>query len=139
MSIELIDQKRTGLLPEHRGLKLGRATHNRVRLTIPAREALEAHGAEIERTDPIENLYSVTPGETVPEGIVAVSMTGPSPLGLRLEIEPEYPGEFEVSRWAQVDFTPCPKCGHALIWYEAGFVPGYRVCCGPKHHHFIAR
>lgn len=139
MRIELIDQKRTGLLPEHRGLTLGRAPHHRVRLTIPAREALEAHGAEIILEDPVEKFYQVTPGPTVPEGIVAVILTGPSPLGLRMENEPEYPGECEISRWAQVDFTPCPKCGHALIWYEAGFVPGYRVCCGPKHHHFIAR
>lgn len=136
--MQLIDQKRSGLLPEHKGLKLGRNTYNNVRLTIPVREALLANGADISLLSQADSTFTVTPGETLPEGIVATRILGTSHLGLRLHNEPPYPGEIGEACWEQIDFTPCPKCNHALVWYEAGFVPGYRVCAGPKHHHFLA-
>lgn len=30
-------------------------------------------------------------------------------------------------------WVPCPTCGAALVWYEAGYVPGYRVCVRGHH------
>lgn len=56
---------------------------------------------------------------------------------LRLASEPEYPGEqprrdaWEEARWT----IGCPAkgCGRALLWAEAGYVPGWRVCAGGGH------
>ena len=45
--------------------------------------------------------------------------------------------EYEVYRmappgstWSAITGVLCPVdgCGQALVWYEAGYVPGYRVC-----------
>ena len=53
--------------------------------------------------------------------------------------------------WAAVTDVPCPvkDCGQTVLWYEAGYVPGYRVCMAPLgdgkydldtiRHHFLAR
>jgi len=32
--------------------------------------------------------------------------------------------------WAAVTDVPCPVegCAQTVLWYEAGYVPGYRVC-----------
>ena len=32
--------------------------------------------------------------------------------------------------WECITDVPCPVpgCDHTLVWYEAGYVPGYRVC-----------
>ena len=32
--------------------------------------------------------------------------------------------------WTAVSDVPCPVpgCGQTVVWYEAGYVPGYRVC-----------
>lgn len=32
--------------------------------------------------------------------------------------------------WHDVPLPPCPDCGGDLVWYEAGYVPGTRKCCG---------
>lgn len=39
---------------------------------------------------------------------------------------PEKPGGF----WPSVTKVPCPVagCDQTVVWYEAGYVPGYRVC-----------
>lgn len=39
---------------------------------------------------------------------------------------PADPGDI----WASITGVPCPVpgCDHELVWYEAGYVPGYRVC-----------
>jgi hypothetical protein len=57
---------------------------------------------------------------------------------VRLDIEPEYPGEI-AAYWQQLDFTGCPECAAPLVWYEAGYVPGYRVCSRGPHHHVLAK
>jgi len=138
--MKLIDQHRNGLFPEHRGAQMQQGPHERVRLTIPAREALEAAGAKITLTPDRDGvtLYTVELSDRVPRDIVAAHIRNTDHLGLRLAIEPEYPGEIS-SYWETLDFTPCPKCAAPLIWYEAGYVPGYRVCAGSKHHHMLAR
>jgi len=53
--------------------------------------------------------------------------------------------------WSSVTIVPCPValCVQTVVWYEAGYVPGYRVCMrrigGDKYdkatirHRFIAR
>jgi len=51
--------------------------------------------------------------------------------------------------WSAVTDVPCPVpgCDQTVIWYEAGYVPGYRVCMKPSgdgydhdslRHRFIA-
>lgn len=134
-TVKLIDQKQSGLFAEHEGV--ASPTYTGLRLTIPAREALQASGATV--TQEADGRFSVTLEKSVPKGIVATHINGEIGLALRMEIEPEYPGEIGHAFWEQVDFTPCPKCGAALIWYEAGYVPGYRVCAKPPHHHWIAK
>lgn len=39
--------------------------------------------------------------------------------------------------WAALDLAGCPLCGYALSWFEPGFVPGHRVCCGHRRHAWI--
>lgn len=34
--------------------------------------------------------------------------------------------------WWDVPLPPCPHCGGAILWWEAGWVPGVRRCCGPE-------
>ncbi len=59
--------------------------------------------------------------------------------GLRLQSEPAYPGEWAgvvcVAWWERGDWVPCPHhgCGAPLVWYEAGYVPGYRICLWGHH------
>jgi hypothetical protein len=134
--MELTYQRRDGLFPEHASVEQG--PHERVRLTIPAREALQRAGASItpEPADGGHQIYTVALGNTVPEGVVAVRIVGTDHLALRMDIEPEYPGEIGTL-WEQADFSPCPVCGAPLVWYEAGYVPGYRVCARPPHHHVL--
>ena len=50
---------------------------------------------------------------------------------LRLVDEPAFAGEWsrDVLAWHDHgDLVPCPTCGAALVWHEAGYVPGYRRC-----------
>ncbi len=63
-----------------------------------------------------------------PAGLVVVAISGSSELGVRLEDEPEYPGECPAAWWSLGAWVGCPACGFALLWCEAGFVPGWRVC-----------
>lgn len=39
---------------------------------------------------------------------------------------PDWPRSY----WPAVTDVPCPVrgCDQAVVWYEAGYVPGYRVC-----------
>ena len=53
--------------------------------------------------------------------------------------------------WEAVTNVPCPVpgCNQTVLWYEAGYVPGYRVCMAPNgdgsyrtesiRHKFIAK
>jgi hypothetical protein len=138
MTTRLIDQKRKGLLPEHKGVQAPVYT---ARATIPVIEALTAGGARVEPLPSPEYGYRIalTSDTTIPAGIVAVHLNGPGHnLGLRLENEGQYPHEFP-DYWSTVDFTGCPKCGAPVVWYEANYVPGYRVCSRPPHHHSMAK
>lgn len=44
------------------------------------------------------------------------------------------------SSWESITDVPCPckDCDGILRWAEAGYVPGYRICDGTKHHHHFA-
>ena len=136
-TVKLIDQKRTGLFDEHAAFGVAALIYD-ARATIPAIELLEAAGAVVEQLTLPAVGYCITLGNTMPAGIVAVHLNEEPHLGLRLSIEPEYPGE-HGDCWRQVDFTPCPVCGSPVVWYEAGYVPGYRVCSRPPHHHSLAK
>lgn len=147
----LEDMGRTGLFSEHHGLQVRPAAHEKTRLTIPAREALLDSGAVVvgEPMDMSIDVptYTVTLGERVPAGLVVVAtfldnLKGSGyfdVLSLRMDNEPPYPNEQGCDIWRQLDFTPCPKCGAPLVWYEAGYVPGYRVCAKKPHHHWLAK
>lgn len=145
MRIEYQDQD--GLLPEHNNI--APIVYDHVLLTIPARERLEAAGATVARLDgePLPALptmpmsrvaYRVTLGPTMPAGLVACCIPDHCGDAVRTEDEPEWPIEHD-DMWARVRWTPCPQCGAALVWYEAGFAPGYRVCAHPPHHHCLVR
>jgi hypothetical protein len=153
---------RTGLLPEHRGVAA--PVYDELRLTVPAREALVRHGNEVElrgattlngdarhapedtsvppskrRGHPYQ-VWRVTLRGTVPDGLVLclVGQGGEQHRALRLHVEPEYPGEWPAAALAWHErgaWVPCPACQAPLVWYEAGYVPGYRVCAAKPHHH----
>lgn len=127
-------QHRTGLFPEHAGI--APIAFDDVRLTIPAREALEAAGARVSVQATLSGgqVYRVELGARMPTDLVAARMREHYGPAVRLAIEPEWPGEYPDC-WTALDWTPCPECGAPLVWYEAGYVPGYRVCSRPPHHH----
>lgn len=133
--MELKNQEQVGLFSEHTGI--GPVTIT-ARATIPVIEALQAAGADIQPLPSPEMGYDITLGDTMPSGIVAAHHNAWPHVVLRMENEPEYPGE-HADYWLQVDWTPCPACGAPVVWYEAGYVPGYRVCTRPPHHHSLAQ
>lgn len=133
--MKLKDMHKTGLFSEHHGVQS--PEYKGLRLTVPVREALIACGAVI--APEANERFAVTLAGTMPKGIVATYIMGQTGLALRLEIEPEYPGEIGHAYWEQLDFTPCPRCSAPLVWYEAGYVPGYRVCARSPHHHMLAK
>jgi len=117
----------------------------RVRATIPALEALRAAGAlttQLGTTAEGAPLWDLDLDgiERMPAGLIACRLIGPDcSVGIRTAEEPEYPQECGISPWVQANLTPCPVCGAPLVWYEAGYVPGWRVCARPPHHHCLAR
>lgn len=135
IKIELKDQKRMGVIPEHKHMRfLAGAITVDMRMTIPAREALQ----RVSEVHDGRYYYTTPPTGIVPVLAPALDSMGYMPA-LRCENEPDYPGEQPNNdMWLAVDLMPCPRCGAALVWYEAGYVPGYRVCAGPHHHHYIA-
>jgi len=103
-----------------------------LRLTIPAREALERAGNSVVQTHtPDGSRYSV---EIIrpPVGLVLVRVGGKSDdFALRMANEPPWPGEWPskaIAWWDRGDWVPCPGCGYGLVWNEAGYVPGWRIC-----------
>ncbi len=138
MKITPKDQKRTGVFSEHKKLRFeGGGIRTDTRMTIPARESLE----RVSIVHDNAYYYQRPPTGLLP--VLAPRMEAGAPtsgymLALRCADEPPFPGEMpNPDMWIEVDLTPCPKCGAALVWYEAGYVPGYRVCAGPRHHHYI--
>ena len=111
-TVQLIDQKRTGLFPEHRGHGIAPVVID-CRATIPVIEAFAAAGAAAAATA-APGTYCVTLGDNMPPGIVAVSVPDAPYLGLRMEIEPPYPAE-HPDYWRQGDVTPCPRCGAPIV------------------------
>lgn len=132
--MKLTDQERVGLFPERDGIAPIIKT---VRATIPVLEALRAAGAHIEPLPSPALEYNITLGDTMPDEIVAANHNDAPHVVLRMTDEPEYPGE-HADYWLQVEWTPCPVCGAPVVWYEAGYVPGYRACARPPHHHSLA-
>ena len=133
--MKLIDQRRIGLFPEHERVDRGTTE---VRATIPAVEALQTAGAQVTPLPSPAMGYSIALGDTMPPGIVAAHHNEAPHVVLRMIDEPEYPGE-NADYWLQVQWTPCPVCGAPVVWYEAGYVPGYNVCTRPPHHHSLVR
>jgi hypothetical protein len=110
-----------------------------LRLTIPAREALEAAGAQIVpagATDHGAQLWDLTLGDQQPAGLVAEHLRA-GVFGIRMVDEPEYPDRAIQDYWTTLDLQPCPICTAPIVWWEAGYVPGHRICTGPEHHHLM--
>lgn len=104
----------------------------RIRLTVPAREALEKAGNVCKSLD--DGTWDVTL-LAPPGGLELVRLqrwdSAEEQMALRLTQEPSYPGEGPAKSvaWHQRgELVPCPECGAGLVWYEAGYVPGTRVC-----------
>jgi hypothetical protein len=111
-------------------------TYPNTRLTIPARERLLEYGNHV-RPDPDPgtqaDLWSVRlvrpPQDLVVVTTIWQERDGNFPQSsLRLPHEPAYPREIEASCWDRGAWLPCPTCGYATLWCEAGFVPGHRIC-----------
>ncbi len=135
MKIKMKYQGRDGLFLEHEGAKFEPHTFAHVRVTVPAREELERVGCILTQTHIDPPLFDVRMSDIAPIGMIATRILNTDHLGLRLEIEPKFPGEIGHAYYEQMAFTPCPICGATLVWYEAGYVPGYRVCVKAPHHH----
>lgn len=47
----------------------------------------------------------------------------------------------EHDQWQNITDVPCPRpgCEGVVVWYEAGYVPGYRVCTHCRHHFEMGR
>ncbi len=149
MNAKIVNMHRTGLLPEHDGI--APITYESVRLSDGARAALEKAGARIEPAKKPEGrkipVWDITlTGEVTMPDLVVVMTNIPaddprspyswhSTVSLRLPSEPEFPGEHPASVWDWAEWQPCPECGAPLVWYEAAYVGGYRVCARPPHHH----
>lgn len=134
--VKLTDQKNQGLLPGH--IRVGQVTYE-ARATIPVIETLKKAGATLEPLLSTDGGYSITFKDIMPSGIVAVHLNKSEPrIGLRLETEDPYPQE-HPDYWATVEFTPCPVCQAPVVWYEAGYVSGYRVCTKAPYHHSLAQ
>jgi len=127
-----------------------------LRLTIPAREALVRAGNQVRQmssaqAEPAQLDPALPPSlqrlgvplyETTlvapPAGLVLclIGQGDEQHRGLRLSDEPAYPGEWRDSGIAwheRGSWVPCPRCGSALVWYEAGYVPGWRICTRGHH------
>jgi hypothetical protein len=142
-------QNCSGLLPGHDFLQ---PTTHVCHLTVPVAVALLSQEAELREAGTGQKLtvFDFTPGKltlpvvrivlrhdrVVPGGILSCNVSFEPHRALRMENEQEYPDE-HIEYWGTADFLPCPECGKPLCWYEAGFVPGYRVCTGREHHHCL--
>ena len=133
-------QDRTGLRPDEMPLEPQAFTG--VCLTPAAQEALSAAGArllpESDPRGPIST-HTVLLGVSVPEGLVATRFAQSDGLGIRMKDDAPFDDEIGHAYWEQAHFLPCPECGAPLVWYEAGFVPGYRVCARFPYHHVLIR
>lgn len=96
------------------------------RATIPALEALMRAGNIPVASDLIAGQYDILLSHP-PRGLVVVRILNTADIGLRLPCEPPYPGEVAAAWHEVADFTAC-HCGSALLWDEAGRVPGARLC-----------
>jgi len=109
-------------------------------LTGVALEALVRGGNEVSAG---ESCYMVTLSGDVPVGLVVGAIPNPATGAiddestcLRMMREPRFWNEHEPLSWACYgQWLPCPACGAALVWFEAGYVPGYRICVRKPHHH----
>jgi hypothetical protein len=135
------------------GLRIAAPVYGPYRMTIPVREALMLAGSRITPMPldaPVSaarwDAYEVAVLGTMPAGIreCLIGHGVDQHRGLRLSDEPEYPGEWADARgvaWHEHgQWVPCPlpRCGRPLVWYEAGYVAGYRVCTAGHHAQLAA-
>jgi hypothetical protein len=115
--------------------------NNHILMTPLVKSVLEEAGAEITlEPDPWpgrEGECQVIMGTVMPEGLIAVGLPTIGGSMLRMASEPPLPDEIIDKGYFPLDWTPCPECGAPLMWAEAGYVPGYRICSQPPHHHVM--
>lgn len=128
---------RTGLFDEHKKHGVDTPRYDKLYLTVPAMQELERLDNTTDRQG--YGLYEIVLSGTVPDNLVFAQGRERHQRGLRLNTDPEFSWEQAdfASSNDKSDFQPCPKCGAALAWYEAGYVPGYRVCAKKPHHHVM--
>lgn len=133
---------RTGLTMTPEASGVAPPVYEGLRLTVPAREAIESRASRVEQTAAQPwPLYTVTLNGNLPKGLVLclIGTGAEQHRGLRMSDEPPYPGEWmqrgAIAWYEHGDWTRCPKCHAPLVWYEAGYVPGYRICTRAPHHH----
>lgn len=146
--IELVYEDRTGLRPGFDGIAA--PVIEDVKMSIPAMEALEREGHVVTlsraaaKTDPYYTVELC--GKRMPRRLdVSIRLIECEQGGyyervvLRTEEEPEWPGIVpdEMNMWLLAEWLPCPVCAAPIVWYEAGFVPGYRICTRPPYHHSL--
>jgi hypothetical protein len=113
-----------------------RATITAIEAILKAGNRVEAGGIEVQPGavfEAAQKLYSAQDSWRVylirpPKDIIVGHINEPPFQTLRLENEPEFPGEYPAGWAERGTWMPCPKCGTALLWAEAGYVPGWRIC-----------
>jgi endogenous inhibitor of DNA gyrase (YacG/DUF329 family) len=125
-------KRRNAMNPMTQKIVVQPPVYDGVRLTAAARELLVRAGNWVRLTQADVPLYDITL-LAPPVGLVLVLIGegDEQHRGLRLSDEQAYPGEWPDGGIAWPErgsWTPCPRCGAALRWHEAGYVPGYRVC-----------
>lgn len=121
---------KSGVLPEHRGLRFTA----RLPADTPLRPGARAELARVAIAQPPDADWEF---RRAPAG-AWVSVLTERGVGLRLADELPFEDEFEDTpgdAWLAATVAACPRCGAAIVWYEAGYAPGYRVCCGRARHH----
>lgn len=83
-------------------------------------------------SSPIWEILRARPAPTEPEeGAIRRNLDG---TGERRYRAWRMPRRNPADAWSAITNCPCPVqgCGQTLVWYEAGYVPGYRVCMAAK-------
>lgn len=72
----------------------------------------------------IDDYYDAAPPD------ISVLVVRRQPDDIEDDIEAEIIAGPITDAWWDVPLPPCPDCGGDLVWHEAGYVPGTRICMG---------
>lgn len=122
---------------------------NGVRMTPKARKALKKAGHKVKAENADLKTFSVTLcGRRMPRLCVEIRLVDcleypcihvPNDRYFSLWRSGCWDGQSWQNIWRDAEWMTCPRCKAPITWYEAGFVPGYRICLGNAHHHLILK